>query len=678
MFKNVVAKHVHTVVYAGAAILLALLVCIYAQDIGWRAFNAIASNQGKNLESYLDKEKRYILETVSGLAVSEDLVRLLRDEDANGISVFLSKQKELSGLTALTVANEHGTALSRVPIKANLGDNVFLTIAAGRKVARGDFSAGYGPGRNFPLTLGAGALVKDGNEAVGAVFAGYWLNNDYAQNFKRIYLDDIRRREVIFYSKEEGITGNSFEDVETRSRLRAYLNHASAIIQDGQSGYLISVGGKDYVVTNYLFSGESEIYGGVLVLTPIPFPLLLRSMIVSLLAALLFFGSLLIIEHISIPQLLRFRRKRLYLFLIILAGFMFVSLWVSLYTHGRMITLNLEKPPLTIYNSTMKIRPGTGVYVIGHTQQASIAVYSGGEKVNAIDASLRFDPDVIRVDRLSFERSLCSEDATIEHEIDNAHGTLRISCAVLEDVFSDPRAILADIEFTPLSAGSASIVFDEGTSVLAADGLGTDVLRSVTPAFYRVFEEDDISNVFSKNSITIPFSPSHENSRQWYSNRRVRVTWPSMKGVEYVYEFTKNASSTLENSLATSANEITLNAPSDGVYYFRIAPQKDGVRGLTSTLTVMIDTTPPDIPNIKTSTTKIKKNGIVRFELASNDTLSGLQKNFYVRIGSTVWLPTFAKLYMPFRDVGEQRVGVRVFDNAENFSDSEVIINVTR
>ncbi len=44
----------------------------------------------------------------------------------------------------------------------------------------------------------------------------------------------------------------------------------------------------------------------------------------------------------------------------------------------------------------------------------------------------------------------------------------------------------------------------------------------------------------------------------------------------------------------------------------------------------------------------------------------------------STWLPTLSRLYMPFHDTGAHTVSVRVFDNAENYSDGEVEIRVKK
>jgi hypothetical protein len=74
----------------------------------------------------------------------------------------------------------------------------------------------------------------------------------------------------------------------------------------------------------------------------------------------------------------------------------------------------------------------------------------------------------------------------------------------------------------------------------------------------------------------------------------------------------------------------------------------------------------------------VKRGEVVRFELSSKDGLSGLEKNFYVQNDGSIWLPTFSKLYIPFHDVGEHSIGVRVFDNAGNYADTSVVVQVKK
>jgi hypothetical protein len=674
---KIIAEHWRISLYALFCIAVALTLVVLSRTAGLRVFDYMAERQDQKLSLYLKEETEDLSQKVRVFSKSEELRNAIASKDVPSISRLLEIERKRDVLSALTAVDSLGIALSRVPIAANIGDNIFLTNPLARKTLERGSASGFSVGRNFPLTLSSGELLASADgSTIGVVSGGYWLDNSYAKKFKETYLHDWRHREIVFYSKEEGVTGDSLENVDTENKLRAYLSHASTIIQDGRSGDLLNIDGTDYVITNHLIADEDDVYGGVLLLTPLPLTLFARSMLFSFIIAILFLASLLLIERISVSTFIHFKKKALDMLLVSLSAVVFVSLWVGVYTYGKASTLYLSKPEFTIYNSTMKIRPGAGVYATGYKQQAAIMIYSGGEEVNAVEVHLRFDPQVLQVNSLSFSRSICGQNTLLDKSIDNSNGTVNVSCAITDKAFAASQGVIADIDFTPLRAGNASLSFDEDTHVLAADGLGTDVLRSVTSAYYRVFDEKDLTGFFSTDAIIIPYSPSHENSSKWYSSRRINVVWQKMKGVEYVYELSKNSTTTMENPITTSATAVTLTAPDDGVYYFKIAPKQGTTVGQMVRLRLQIDTTPPDVPTIKASNLSVKKDDIVRFELSSDDALSGLQRNFYVESNGSTWFPSFSKIYMPFHEVGVHTLGVRVFDNAENYSDAAVSVRV--
>lgn len=674
---KVVQTRWRIILYTLFCIAFALGLVNYSKEIGLRVFDFIAENQDKKLSAYLEKEKEHSYKNVLELSQNDELRNSIKGKDVTEINRILGEEIQKTGIPAFTVADENGTALTRLPTGASLGDNIFLTIPIGRMVANGTNGTIFTPGRNFPLTLASGYLLKnDDDSTLGAVFGGYWLDNKYAQEFESKYLNDFRNRKIVFYSKEDGVTGDNFDDLETRNKIRAYINHASALIQDGRSGDLLNINGTDYVITNHILSGNEDIYGGILLLTPIPGTLFTRSFGVALVITFLFFTSLLLFERVSIPELLRFKKKSLYILLYSLSGIVFFSIWSGVHAYGRASTINLNKPDFAIYNSTLKLKPGSGVYTTGYPQQIAVQVYSGGESINAAQVSLRFNPKIINVDSLSFSRSICTPETIVEKITDNINGTISVSCAIAEKAFEETYGVIFDINFTPKESGDVDLTFDDDNHILASDGLGTDVLRAVTSGYYRVFDEKDISTFFSKNTYVIPYSLTHENSSKWYSSKNISLMWPKTNASSYLYELSTNASSTFVNAKTTTLNNVNIIVPEDGIYYFRLAAQRGGVVGLTSTLKIKIDDTPPDTPIIKASNLSIKKNDVVRFQLSSNDEGSGLQKNFYVKVDDSAWLPSFSKLYMPFREVGTHKFSVRVFDNAENYSDSSVIINV--
>lgn len=654
------------------------LVITYGGKFNVFVFDKIAERQEKKFAMYLSLEGQEIITRTQKLSERKELQEAIESGDTKKLKSLLDDFRSETGFTAFTAVNANGTALSRSPAGANIGDNVFLTVRVGQKISTGLTGAFIGAGRNFPLTYGTGFFVKKGTTTVGALMGGVWLDNAYAQKFKQKYLQgSLVDREVVFYSKMEGITGSSIDNVEIRQKMRAYLVHASSIIDSKRSGDLLNIDGKDYIITNYLFPDDAnDIYGGALILTPLPGVLFVRSFVTALIIALMCLLFLLGIERVTLRNLLFGRRKTLYTVLLCFSVIIFVVVWFGLYTRGRLLTQYLNKPEFVIYNSTFKIKPASGVYVVGYPQQFSIILYSGGENVNAAEARISFDPHLATVDKISFSRSVCDSNKIISQEIDNESGTIDIACVIAEPVFQDPRAVVADIIFTPKSMGAVDFSFDDSSQVLAADGLGTNVLRKTDAAAFRIFGEQDFSSQFSSSTLVVPYSSTHDDSAVWYNNRHISMQWLPIKGAEYVYQFSDSLSSDFTYYKTTSFSNVTVEAPHDGTFYFKVAARQGAVTGPISVFKINIDTTPPENPTIKLSSSIVKKDDIVRFELSSEDDLSGLQKNFYVRSEGVTWIPTFSKIYMPFHDVGPHTVDVRVFDNAENYADSSVTIDV--
>jgi hypothetical protein len=383
------------------------------------------------------------------------------------------------------------------------------------------------------------------------------------------------------------------------------------------------------------------------------------------------------IERITVRRIIAPHKRLSLLFLGTLSLVVFFASWSGIYFHAVRIVDRLDEPKFSIYNSILRIRPQSGVFAVGYPQRVSIIVRSGGEALNTIDATLKYDPDVVDVTEIQTERSICPEEFFIEKTIDSQEGVVRIICGIPGEGFTDVRGIVADIIMVPKVAGESSVTFDESTQVLASDGLGSNVLRSVSGAYYRSFVKTD-DKTFSNTSYVIPFSSTHENSTRWYSSRQVGFKWTSIEGAEYVYEFTQNGSSTMMSPKITTGDTVTVQAPTDGVYYFKVAPRKDGVQGKVSVLMVKIDTTSPRAPVIRVSDTSVKADEVVRFELSSEDALSGVQPNFYVSINGSVYLPGSSRLFIPFKTPGIYKVNVRVFDNAENYSDATVNVTVKK
>jgi hypothetical protein len=665
------------VLYAVVCIVVAASLMTYSGNIRTRFLNRLSHSETLSLLSYLDQEKKHALDEVTRIGNRPDLKKYLAEDAGAPIDDILERERTATGLAAIAVTDEDGLILTRTASAANLGNNNFLTSPIGRIVSKGSSATIFSEGIRFPLTIAAGTFLRNDSAApIGAIFGGYWFDNGYATNFKKKYLTG--GREIIFYSREEGVTGSSIENLEERKLFREYLSHGSVYLQEGKTNSLIHLGDRDYLVSNIIFDNQYKLFGGALLLTPLPLSIFSRSILAGLAITFIFLVGSLLIERLSLRKFFSHRKRTLQVLMGVCSLFVFVSMFYTNYVTGYKFIEYIEKSPLSIYNSTLKIQPQSGVFAKGYEQQLSIIVQAGGESINSVSAVLHFNPEVLQVKNISINRSICPADTFLEKDIDNQEGSVHIVCVIPGAGFSDLRGVVADVTIMPIAMGDAALTFDEGTEVLAQDGLGTNVLRSTTGGFYRVFPKENFSAPFSSTLSVIPFSETHENSSRWYNSKNILINWQKVEGAdEYIYELSEDDTPTIENPISTTNTSISLTAPHDGIFYFKLAAKKGDVTTETSSFTIKIDTTPPSLPVIRASSISIGKGDVVRFELSSDDDMSGLQPSFYVKIDNNLRLPTFSKLFIPFDTAGNHTVNVRVFDQAENYSDSEINIKVS-
>lgn len=299
--------------YAFFCIVAALLLSFASRDLGLVLFKHIAINGDAQLTSALGAEQTKLLNHLQVFSERQDVRDAVHLEDQEEVVRLLEQEQRDAGLSALIVSDKEGISLSKVPRFSDLGDNLFLTSSIGRTVSRGVSSVGYTPGRNFPLTLAAGIPIGKPTSLEGVVFGGYWFDDEYAKLLKARYFSSDQ--EVILYAKEDGVTGDSLEDLESKQLFRAYLNHASSYMKDGKSGDVISFKDHDYVVTNHLLFGEHDATGGILLLKKLPLSIFWRSLLASAVVTLLFLIGALLIERITVRKILLSHKRLSLLFL---------------------------------------------------------------------------------------------------------------------------------------------------------------------------------------------------------------------------------------------------------------------------------------------------------------------------------------------------------------------------
>jgi hypothetical protein len=338
--------------------------------------------------------------------------------------------------------------------------------------------------------------------------------------------------------------------------------------------------------------------------------------------------------------------------------------------------LRLEEQTQAIYNSSMRFAPESGTFDLESQQTIDIQVLTGGEAINSTQVNVSYDPGIVRIEEILTEGSFCPPEFFVQKEVDNLAGKVSIACGLPSPGLTKEVGTVATLVMQPVASGNAALRFEPGTRVLANDGLGTDVLRVAIDAGYRI-EDFRYAPGTARVPRALPFSFSHPNPERWYNRRDVHLNWPVAKGESYFYAFDREPD-TIPDKEAPASGRLVLDMAEEGIYYFHLQASKDRLKSPVAHLKVKIDATPPMVPIIRASSLQVRPGEVVRFEFSGIDTLSGIQSNYYVKLGDSIFLPALPQVYMPFLREGRYALTARVFDNAGNFSDSTVEITVRR
>ena len=565
------------------------------------------------------------------------------------------------------MANQDGVVLTRTRTVAKRGDNIFYDSPQGRAAAKGKSTVSFERSsvNDQDFIMIASSPMLDNGKNIGSVFGGYSLNKNSADQIKGENAE--LGAELAYYMKSVGITGSTFNDTETAQKISNLFSAGSDWVLKGRGGDIISIGNKSYYVENLVLPGLESSLGGALVFLPISvMPIAIPLSAVWFLTIL---GTALLLAYCH----KRFcgRHPRLLIWLISSAIIIFSTFGIWTYFAKYKNAININQPAARIYNSVLKFEPDSGLFDTSYKQSVAIKVLSGGENINAVNIMVDFDPTAMEVEDINTVNSFCQKDLFVEKLIDNKQGKISIVCGVPNPGFTSQEGIVAELIIKPLREGRFSLNFSPYSQVMANDGLGTNVLRQVNGASYQIedYKKD------SDNDLTV-VSPSHPNSEKWYQEKNIEFYWGSVVSVnqKLTYIFSHNPNAVPDKNfdgVLTGQKSLNLRAKNDGIYYFNLLAWQGNKPLLpAASVKVKIDSSPPDQPVIKLSSTELSKGDILRMEFASNDSLSGLQRNFYVMIDDNYFLPSGSSLFMPFVEAGKHKIIVRAFDNAGNYSDS--------
>ncbi len=632
--------------------------------------SSVVNTSQFSLRSALDADLNYFTKEGDSLASSSVLKDELKKHDSYSILKILTEQKEQKHLNLLTITDSQGFVITRASAALPRNDNVFLSSVPGRIVIGGKHISGYFEGVVNPMNVymitGRPILDAD-NTVLGALFVSNSLDDTYAKLLSE--KNRVSGSEVVFYNKQHGIAGSSFDATSSKA-LQAYFGLGSSWIKNSESDRLFTINNKFYLLRNIPLSEQT----GVLLFVPI----FTEVRIALGLVAIFLFGVFTI--HTIVRRIRKGEKHEAWIYAVTGTAVMVVAFLTGLYIYKTVTygAITLTRPEQAIYNSVLRFSPDSGPFSKDSDQFISVIVDTGGESVNAIQINVTYNPDELEIYSLDDSSSVC--DYIIEKVINNKEGSLKFSCAIIHTANNTHNSTVVRLLIHPKVTGLVSLHFANGTSVKANDGLGTEVLRQTIDASYIFL--DKIESLINKQESSTPgkvivYSMTHPNTERWYTNPNIQMVWSSKIGIINRYALTKDAPGTLKDTYSTTtASSIVVTAPTDGIYYFNVAEEIKGKLGAVTSLPIHIDMSAPEKVTLSASETQISHGSTVRFMVDATDITSGVASGYYVRVDDHLLYPVKGVTYMPFPEKGTFAVTARVFDKAGNWSESTQTITV--
>jgi len=321
--------------------------------------------------------------------------------------------------------------------------------------------------------------------------------------------------------------------------------------------------------------------------------------------------------------------------------------------------------------ASLKVSPDTGVYTAGGTFMTSILVNTQGKPINAADGQLTFNPKELSVVSASRGSSIFSL-WTQEPSFSNATGIISFGGGSPSG-YTGGAGTIFTVTFKALAAGTPKVTF-KGGSILAADGLGTNVLTTMTGGTYTISAltaTPEPEYIAPPNTPKAPVvtSDTHPDQTLWYKATTAKLSWKVPEGIVAVRTLLDTAPSTIPTIVYDDpiTNRELTDLP-QGESYFHIQFKNSDGWGKITHFRIGVDSDAPSIFTIAEKQTD--EAAPVRTLVFTIEDVSPIQKYSIQIDGGEVTEfkdeKTTHEYALPILLPGHHTVIVEAFDGAGN------------
>lgn len=166
--------------------------------------------------------------------------------------------------------------------------------------------------------------------------------------------------------------------------------------------------------------------------------------------------------------------------------------------------------PSFVSAAKMSISPQAGTINADSSFTINILVSSSDQVMNGVSGSISFPTDLLSISSISKFGSIINVWAQ-EPTFSNTAGSINFEGVALSPGFSGTNGKVISVTFRALKSGTANIKFSNG-SVLANDGMGTDILNGLGNSQFKINEAVSstipkipvISDIVAKSELAAP------------------------------------------------------------------------------------------------------------------------------------------------------------------------------
>jgi hypothetical protein len=159
--------------------------------------------------------------------------------------------------------------------------------------------------------------------------------------------------------------------------------------------------------------------------------------------------------------------------------------------------------PACLYaaEASLSLISGAGVYQKGKDINVRLIVNSGGANgINVVGAAMKFDPKFLTIKKITKENTIFKH-WPLEPKFSNKDGYFALAGGA-PVAFKDTAGTIINLTLSPIKYGKTYINFDQknknaSTSVLSADGNGSDILKYPRRAVYIVGTSADVQSALN-------------------------------------------------------------------------------------------------------------------------------------------------------------------------------------